>query len=658
MVTKGNHGVWNKLGKTYGKAGAQRDIAKLEKFALETVANLAAKEYLMEPSNLPLEWEDIQWASPTDLQFAPYVGKGMWKCRKCGWYTRQGKTTFEDIHNIDSDQGGPWCLICGRVASSDCFLSIKDEEETKHRYDAQSTDVYLGSKTIPFKIQVHDPRGLKTFQEQWAKHEGTSPEWTYDEAEMEEDMFRLRFGPRPSLRSILATIQVIQGDKVPYNGAFKYYVKPPQSAYEDDDDDDTFSVDYDEDESAFETSLPSNCREKIIPAICNFGYTDVIWMEKNGRVIFDELYGMDAQINESYSYYSPVAGDVEATWNKEERRGVRTRNALNRRGLRTCSSHTARWFFDFYCWQEFTVRLFIRQPETCTWDLSRLLGAWFDLFPFSLSELAGPIRAAIPMRLRTRLFSKLPMQTDELGGWEFKAIYDTAKDYMKEGFHRYNKEVDSSRAKLSLISSVGASCRLLGGVCSSDTTFSGVMRRYISEMLHDYIHAQESKDKDMLCWFALAAGVAAHHRTLRAGDDSGDYEHRPATFETFLCDEDIPLASENLPWECNVLANNTTSINSLLVHLENLGHEEAPVVEGLNVELLPFQRQTLQWALEREKNPGGLQSFLWAKLPHVADEKSPDLYYNPLLQSITTKKPKLVRGGIIAEEMGLGKTVR
>jgi SWI/SNF-related matrix-associated actin-dependent regulator of chromatin subfamily A3 len=107
-----------------------------------------------------------------------------------------------------------------------------------------------------------------------------------------------------------------------------------------------------------------------------------------------------------------------------------------------------------------------------------------------------------------------------------------------------------------------------------------------------------------------------------------------------------------------LLASNTKSINALLVHLENLGHEEAPFVEGLNVELLPYQRQTLQWALDREQNPGGLQSFLWTKLPHVEDENVPDLYYNLLLQKITTEKPKLVRGGIIAEEMGLGKTVR
>jgi SWI/SNF-related matrix-associated actin-dependent regulator of chromatin subfamily A3 len=95
------------------------------------------------------------------------------------------------------------------------------------------------------------------------------------------------------------------------------------------------------------------------------------------------------------------------------------------------------------------------------------------------------------------------------------------------------------------------------------------------------------------------------------------------------------------------------SINGILVHLENLGHGEAPFVEGLNVELLPFQRQTLQWALERETTPGGLQSFLSTKLPSLEE-----FYYHPVFESVSREKPKLVRGGIIADEMGLGKTVR
>jgi len=38
-------------------------------------------------------------------------------------------------------------------------------------------------------------------------------------------------------------------------------------------------------------------------------------------------------------------------------------------------------------------------------------------------------------------------------------------------------------------------------------------------------------------------------------------------------------------------------------------------------------------------------------------EPGHDIYYSPILERFRRDKPKLVRGGIIAEEMGLGKTV-
>ncbi len=182
-----------------------------------------------------------------------------------------------------------------------------------------------------------------------------------------------------------------------------------------------------------------------------------------------------------------------------------------------------------------------------------------------------------------------------------------------------------------------------------------MLRRYASEIIPETLAYTGHRETTMVSWFARAVGVAAYHRTIHNSFDGLNFVFRPPTFETFVRNDDIPLASENLAQECNKLVRETKSINAILVHLENLGHDEAPFVEGLNVELLPFQ--TLQWALEREKSPGGLQSFLWAKLTFVEVEKCPNLYYSPLLEYITTRKPKLVRGGIIAEEMGLGKTV-
>jgi hypothetical protein len=45
------------------------------------------------------------------------------------------------------------------------------------------------------------------------------------------------------------------------------------------------------------------------------------------------------------------------------------------------------------------------------------------------------------------------------------------------------------------------------------------------------------------------------------------------------------------------------SIREVMMRLENIGHAKVNFLEALNVELLDFQRQSLQWALEREKLP-------------------------------------------------------
>ena len=97
-------------------------------------------------------------------------------------------------------------------------------------------------------------------------------------------------------------------------------------------------------------------------------------------------------------------------------------------------------------------------------------------------------------------------------------------------------------------------------------------------------------------------------------------------------------------------------MKGVIDHCENLGHAEIPFFDGLNVELLPFQKQSVQWALERETVADGIQSFIWPKLPQVADD-GVDVYYNPILEAFRTEKPKLRRGGIIAEEMGMSLSV-
>lgn len=50
--------------------------------------------------------------------------------------------------------------------------------------------------------------------------------------------------------------------------------------------------------------------------------------------------------------------------------------------------------------------------------------------------------------------------------------------------------------------------------------------------------------------------------------------------------------------------------------------------------------------------PGGIQSFFWSKVSNDLP-----LYYNPILHQFGEDPPAVVRGGFLAQEMGLGKTV-
>ena len=245
--------------------------------------------------------------------------------------------------------------------------------------------------------------------------------------------------------------------------------------------------------------------------------------------------------------------------------------------------------------------------------IARFLGTWFGVLPLkatvTLSIKASKARAGY--RTRNHVSGNSFLQTD---------ISD-------EEIQSFNEEILASRDKLSLQS--GSGSHILGGTCSSETSFDGTLLRLLEEIIPECVEKDGRVDYD-------------------DRDDS-------FTFDSILPFEAYKVVTCTRSEACQ-LCSQTSSLKGLLNHVENRGHPAAPFVEGLTVELLPFQSQSLQWALERETTPGGLQSFFWTKLPHVAQVNT-DLYYHPILGKLSSTKPNLIRGGIIAEEQGLGKTV-
>ena len=93
-----------------------------------------------------------------------------------------------------------------------------------------------------------------------------------------------------------------------------------------------------------------------------------------------------------------------------------------------------------------------------------------------------------------------------------------------------------------------------------------------------------------------------------------------------------------------------TSVTRHLCDLENLGYTSAPAVEGLTVELMDFQSQTLQWALDMERLEGRINRRLYAPLLN-SDEQETGFWFSPYLNRFTSKLPGDVRGGFLCEEV-------
>ncbi|CAM9847939.1 unnamed protein product, partial [Phaeothamnion confervicola] len=98
----------------------------------------------------------------------------------------------------------------------------------------------------------------------------------------------------------------------------------------------------------------------------------------------------------------------------------------------------------------------------------------------------------------------------------------------------------------------------------------------------------------------------------------------------------------------------------LLKACESSGYAiREPQPSEIRPELFDFQRSTVQWMLDRERDEAGINGFFWQRRDwaDTAEAGGSPLYYFPLAGEFRLTRPPLVRGGLLAEEMGLGKTV-
>lgn len=66
---------------------------------------------------------------------------------------------------------------------------------------------------MEFRLKAHDPREIDKYSDRWEQEE-----WTYNETEMEQELFEHRLGESPALEMILASMPITTQDKIPSDG--------------------------------------------------------------------------------------------------------------------------------------------------------------------------------------------------------------------------------------------------------------------------------------------------------------------------------------------------------------------------------------------------------------------------------------------------------
>ena len=129
-----------------------------------------------------------------------------------------------------------------------------------------------------------------------------------------------------------------------------------------------------------------------------------------------------------------------------------------------------------------------------------------------------------------------------------------------------------------------------------------------------------------------------------------------------------PILPRPLPPPRQVLPSGTPlayrfSLAGLMRSMESTGYAEAEQPEALKLSLFPFQRQSLQWMLDREQQPGGLNMCFWQEHPLLPGSGRSSFFYNPTCGELMSPdtmvdgRPPISTGGFLCEEMGLGKTI-
>jgi hypothetical protein len=239
------------------------------------------------------------------------------KCRKCGWFNKFAHKDFKFDREVargiqrarkvprwyhstnayhpaqlDADEIHPtgfmdWCHACGCVASERDLRKVQSQSYIPSQYS-----IFLGTKTIDFRLKAHDPRDMKKYSEKWVQEE-----WVYDESEMEQELFEHRLGEFPVLEMIVASMPITTEDKIPSDGR----------------------------------NHENNSYSEVSTTKASISETEAVLIDIHGdSLILKELFktspdfGRRNAVNPAKRLYSYIDGDIKAVWDSNTRKGVST----------------------------------------------------------------------------------------------------------------------------------------------------------------------------------------------------------------------------------------------------------------------------------------------------------------------------------------------
>lgn len=134
-------------------------------------------------------------------------------CRNCGWFNRYFHRNFQHYRRLHPVGHLDWCHHCGVVASTQDF-----GKEQSQLYQRKKGDVFLGERSIKFRIFAHKPKEMDRYAAAWQQE--SASEWKHDDKELQTDVFRHRFGARPTPKMILDSIPIVAPQDIPKTGSF------------------------------------------------------------------------------------------------------------------------------------------------------------------------------------------------------------------------------------------------------------------------------------------------------------------------------------------------------------------------------------------------------------------------------------------------------